>query len=209
MPRKAVDYSNCCIYKIEHIDDDSLVYVGNTTNFHNRKNEHKNRSKNENGFNFNCKLYQMMRENGGWDAFKMIEVEKYPCNDKREAEKRENEIMKDLKANMNTKRSYVTKEEEKKDSHEYYIKNKEMIIERSNKHYENNKEQLLNKMKERYINNKEQIIEQHKEYTKKNRDKIRASFREKVKCDCGREVVKYSLKRHQKTILHNDLMKAL
>ena len=28
----------------------------------------------------------------------MIEVEKYPCNDRREAEKREGELMKELKA---------------------------------------------------------------------------------------------------------------
>jgi len=28
----------------------------------------------------------------------MIEVEKYPCNDKRDAEKRENAIMKELKS---------------------------------------------------------------------------------------------------------------
>jgi hypothetical protein len=29
----------------------------------------------------------MMRENGGFEMFKMIEVEKYPCNDRREAGK--------------------------------------------------------------------------------------------------------------------------
>ena len=171
MPRKAVDYSNCCIYKIEHIDDDSLVYVGNTTNFGKRKCEHKSRCKNENGNkSFNCKLYQMIREKGGWDAFKMIEVEKYECNDKREAEKRENEIMKELKANLNMVRSYVSKEEEKQDYQEYYIKNKESIIEKSNKYYESNKEQISEKSKVRYLNNKEHIIEQHKEYKKRNKD---------------------------------------
>ena len=54
----------------------------------------------------------------------MLEVEKYPCNDKREAEKRENEVMKKLKASMNTNKSYVSKEEVKQDNQEYYIKNK-------------------------------------------------------------------------------------
>jgi hypothetical protein len=29
----------------------------------------------------------MIRGNGGWYMFKMIEVEKYPCNDNREVEK--------------------------------------------------------------------------------------------------------------------------
>jgi len=28
-----MDYSKCCIYKIEHNDNESLVYVGHTTNF--------------------------------------------------------------------------------------------------------------------------------------------------------------------------------
>ena len=151
----------------------------------------------------------MIRDNEGWDSFRMVEVEKFPCNDKREAEKRENEIMKELKANMNMVRSYVSKEDVKQDNQEYYIKNKERIIEKSIKYYKNNKEQISDKSKVRYLSNKDHIIEQHKEYKERNRDKIRASFREKVKCDCGREVVKYSLKRHQKTILHNDLMKAL
>jgi hypothetical protein len=43
----------------------------------------------------------MIIENGGLEMFKMIEVEKYPCNVRREAEKGENELMKELKATMN------------------------------------------------------------------------------------------------------------
>ena len=35
----------------------------------------------------------MIKENGGWEMFRMIEVEKYSCADKREAEKRETEVM--------------------------------------------------------------------------------------------------------------------
>ena len=46
----------------------------------------------------NSKVYRMMRENGGCEEFKMIEIEKFPCNDKREAEKRESEVMKELKS---------------------------------------------------------------------------------------------------------------
>ena len=38
---------------------------------------------------------------------------KYPCNDKREAEKREDELMKELQANMNTYYSYITEEKRK------------------------------------------------------------------------------------------------
>ena len=41
MPKIPIDYSNCSIYKIEHIEDESLIYVGHTTNFKQRKSNHK------------------------------------------------------------------------------------------------------------------------------------------------------------------------
>ena len=41
MPKISIDYSNCCIYKIEHIENESLIYVGHTTNFKQRKADHK------------------------------------------------------------------------------------------------------------------------------------------------------------------------
>ena len=88
MPKKTIDYSNCCIYKIEHIENDTFIYVGHTTNFKQRKAQHKNSSNNESNKKFNLRLYTMIRENGGFEMFKMIEVEKYHCNDKREAEKK-------------------------------------------------------------------------------------------------------------------------
>ena len=55
----------------------------------------------------------MIRENGGVDMFIMIEIENYPCNDRREAEKRECEMMKDLRANMNMIFSYVSEEDKR------------------------------------------------------------------------------------------------
>ena len=87
MPKISIDYSNCSIYKLEHIEDESLIYVGHTTNFKQRKAQHKQRCNNENNKEFNRKLYTMMRENGGFEMFKMIEIEKYKCFDRREADK--------------------------------------------------------------------------------------------------------------------------
>ena len=120
MPKTPMDYSKCCIYKIEHIENESLVYVGHTTNFNKRKGHHKCSCKNENNKNYNLKVYQMIRDNGGFDRFKMIEVEKYPCKDKREAERREYEVMKELKANMNAIKSFLTEEERKEYNKEYF-----------------------------------------------------------------------------------------
>ena len=87
MPKTPIEYSKCCIYKIEHIANESIVYVGHTTSFDNRKCQHKCSYRNTNNNKYNYKLYQMIRDNGDFDMFRMIEILKYPCNDKREAKK--------------------------------------------------------------------------------------------------------------------------
>ena len=203
MPKVPIDYNNTIIYKIEHIDKDDLVYVGHTTNWDRRKYSHKSCCNNENTSKHNLKLYKMMRDNGGWNMFRMIEVEKYPCKDKREAEKKETDIMKELKADLNSMISYVSEEVKKKYqteySKEYYEMNKckikerikiyceeneDKIKEKSAKYREANKEGMKeyskiyreankDKRKEYDLFNKERIKEQHKEYVELNRDKIK------------------------------------
>jgi hypothetical protein len=177
MPKVPMDYSKCCIYKIEHVDDESLVYVGHTTSFDKRKTSHKNNCYNDNDKQYNSHVYQMVRENGGWEMFKMLEVEKFPCKDRREAERRENEVMKELKASMNMRKSFRTEEEKK------------LYMEEYNKEYQKT--------------NKERIEEQRKNYRKNNKAKINA----KVKCECGCDVMKRHLKEHQATKKHLNIMK--
>jgi hypothetical protein len=89
MPKTHSNYFNCSIYKTEHIENDSLVYVGHTTNFKQIKQRHKSSCNNETEKSYhNYKVYYMIREYGGLDMFKMIEIEFYPCYNKREAERR-------------------------------------------------------------------------------------------------------------------------
>ena len=202
MPKTPMDYSKCSIYKIEHIENESLVYVGHTTNFNKRKGQHKNSCKNENDKKFNFKLYQMIRENGGFDRFKMIEVEKYPCKDKREAERREDEIMKELKASMNTYKSFRTDEERKEYEKQYREDNKETIQE----YYETNKEKLQEYKKEYQENNKEKIQEYDKEYYETHKDMIRERINAKITCKCGSVIIRNSIKRHETTKKHINLI---
>jgi len=165
MPKKPIDYSTCCIYKLEHIENESLIYVGHTTNFKQRKAQHKNICNNETNKKFNLKLYTMMRENGGFEMFKMIEVEKYPCNDRREAEKKENELMKEMKASMNMINSFVTREERLEKKKEYRNINKEQQKE----YRENNKEKIKETKKKYREKNKEKLAKRDKEYYKNNK----------------------------------------
>ena len=124
----------------------------------------------------------MIRENGGWDMFKMIEVKKYPCKDKREAERREDEIMKELKASMNTLKSFLTEEERKKYNKEY---NKE--------YYEDNRERIKNYKEQYYETNKDSIKVKFKQYRDDNKDKIE-QYRDDNK-DKKRNITKNIVKR--------------
>jgi hypothetical protein len=74
MPRTATDYSRTVIYRIKHIENKELVYVGSTTNFTKRKCSHKSICYNEKSKRYNFKLYVMIRENQGWNAFQKLEI---------------------------------------------------------------------------------------------------------------------------------------
>ena len=207
MPKTPMDYSKCCIYKIEHIDDESLVYVGHTTNFDKRKTAHKGSCKNDNHKHYNFKVYQMIRENGGWEKFLMLEVEKYPCADKREAERRENEVIKEVRASMNTYKSFITKDElteyHKEYNKEFYEANKPKIQEYHKEYYEANKQKIQERSKDYRDNNKLKIQKKKKDYREANKLKLN----EKVKCECGCEINKSNLNRHQARKKHLDKMK--
>jgi len=113
------DYDNTVIYKLQHVDDDTLLYVGHTTNFTKRKEKHKSNLNNTNNKAFNYKVYQMIRNNGGWDMFRMIEIKQFKCCNKREAEAEEDRVMRELKGTLNTNRAFLTDQDKKDDKKEY------------------------------------------------------------------------------------------
>jgi hypothetical protein len=92
MPRLNVDYSKTVIYKIVCNDLNIIgCYVGHSTDFVRRKSAHKNNCNNENMKCYDFKVYSTIRQNGGWDNYSMIEIEKYPCKDTNEATAKERE----------------------------------------------------------------------------------------------------------------------
>ena len=107
MTKTKINHQNTEIYKIVCNDPEVKdLYVGSTTNFVKRKYRHKSSSNNPNNPKNNLKIYKIIRQNGGWDNWKMLLVEKYPCCSKREAEAREEEIRIQLQATMNTYRCF-------------------------------------------------------------------------------------------------------
>jgi len=118
------DFGKTIMYKI--VCDDLNVkdcYVGHTTNMTKRKYKHKTACNNEKNKAYNRKIYQIIRQNGGWSNWSMLLIETFPCKDKHEACKREREIFEELDAKMNMVRPYRTHEEHK----EYDIQRKKNI----------------------------------------------------------------------------------
>jgi len=103
MPKVEIDYSNTIIYKITckelSVTD---VYVGHTTNFVQRKHAHKQSCSNIKSGNYNCKLYKVIRENGGWQNWTMEIVNFFNCYDHYEARKKEQEYFLSLNATLNS-----------------------------------------------------------------------------------------------------------
>ena len=105
MPKCLIDYSNTIIYKIFCKDITVKdTYVGHTTNFTKRKYQHKLGS---NNITNNLKIYKVIRDNGGWDNWDMIEIAKYNCKDATEARIKEQEHYESLNTSLNSVPPYV------------------------------------------------------------------------------------------------------
>ena len=103
MPKTDIDYSNTIIYKITCKDTNVKdVYVGHTTNFVQRKHAHKQSCINMKSSNYKCKLYDVIRNNGGWNNWKMEIVGFFNCNDHYEARIKEQEYFELLHATLNS-----------------------------------------------------------------------------------------------------------
>ena len=166
MPKLPTDYSKTIIYKLVKNDDyDNVnIYIGSTTDFIRRKNKHKSDCNCVKSKGHNDKKYQYIRDNGGWDNWNMIEVEKHNCNDGNEARAREEYWRSHFNAQLNTKRAYITVEQKKQYGieyyKEYYEKNKDKYLE----YREDNKDNIQKQRKQYYKNNKDKILENMKTY---------------------------------------------
>ena len=104
MPLKAIDFSKTIIYKIWKDDD---FYVGSTTDFPTRKSHHKGVCNNINAKDYNLKIYQTIREKGGWDEWQMTPLEEYvDCQNKTQARIREEYWRETLQAKLNMRKAF-------------------------------------------------------------------------------------------------------
>jgi hypothetical protein len=132
---KSIIYKLCC--KDPIITD---IYIGSTTCFTRRKNQHKSCCTNENDKAYNYNVYKFIREHGNWFNWVMVQVEAYNAENKRGLETRERYWIEELKSTLNKNiptQNYI----------EYNQNNKEKIA----KYYQNNKEKIDDKRSKKVI----------------------------------------------------------
>jgi hypothetical protein len=139
MPVKEIDYSKTIIYKI--VCNDLAItdlYVGSTTQFTIRKSRHKYSCNNINNKNYNFKIYQTIRDNGGWLNWSMVQIEEFPCANGNEARARERYFYEQLNATLNERYPIRAQKEYRK---EYKTINKDRIMQQDKEY------RILNKDK--------------------------------------------------------------
>ena len=176
MPKVPIDYAKTIIYKLVHKDDlyDENIYTGHTTDMRNRRYKHKSDCYNTNILDYNQKKYKYIRENGGWDEWLMIEIEKYPCKDVHEAVARERVVQTEMKAKLNTLIAGRTRNEWRQD----------------------NREKILKYKKQYRQENHDTLNEKAKKYSQDNRER----YLEKIPCEhCGSMISRANIATHKKT----------
>jgi len=216
------------IYKIVSDDCPEFIYVGSTKSLKDRKYKHKQSCMNPKSKNHNYKVYKTIRENGGWDNWRMVLVEECGEISNNQARIREEYHRLQLNSNMNSNRAFRSNDDKKEQKKQYNEANQEKIKEcckeyreanrekikeyckeyreanreRIKEHREANREKIKEKDKQYYQANKERI----KEHREANRERIKEKQNEKVTCECGCVVTRQNLSKHKKTTKHNKLI---
>ena len=195
MPKVPMDYSKTHIYKI--VCNDLNVkdcYLGHTTNFAKRKNQHKRTCYNEKDRHYNIYLYKFIRENGGWENFDMILINTHNLNNSMEARQKEREYIEQIKPSLNKIIPYKSKEEIKEYVKEWSKENATHLQQYKQGWYLDRQDDYKQKFRNYYNSKKEEMSEKSKE---------------KMICDCGSEFRKKEKARHLKSIKHQQYLQTI
>jgi len=120
-----------CIYRISHKLDyeNENVYIGSTSNLHKRKITHKSNCINEKSKDFHYKVYQYIRENGGFDNFQFIILRVCDNVDKKELIKLEQSFIDVYEPTLNSQSASQTKKEYREINREEINQKRRQVIE--------------------------------------------------------------------------------
>jgi hypothetical protein len=122
------NYNESRIYKIYcTLSTINEFYIGSSARYEERCILHKSDCNNINSIRYSLKLYQYIRNNGGWNNFTVEVLEKYPCKNRTELNIREEWWKKQEQPTLNERKAHRTindkKEYNNEKTSEYYHNN--------------------------------------------------------------------------------------
>lgn len=193
------NYANAKIYTIRCRSDDTLIYIGSTTQtLSQRMTQHRsdyNRSK--------CNSLYNYIVNGDWVDWHIELYEYYPCNSKEELLKKEGDIIRQI-GTINKQIAGRTGKEYRDDNAEYFKEKSKKYyvnnIDKIKKYREDNADKIKEKVKKYRENNAEKIIEKNKKWREDNAEYIKEKAKIQICCNiCGAFSSKHQISRHQKS----------
>lgn len=194
MPRTAIDYSKACIYKISCKDAEiEDIYIGSTTDLVKRRHGHKNACNDPKSRGHNLHVYKFIREQGGWENWEVVLVERFQCDNSEDLHQKEREVFDQLKPTLNNRRPKITVAERK-----------ETNLELQKAWREANPERHREACKAWVMANPERRRAQLRAWYEANLERLReatkARHTKRVVCEhCHVEIAQQSLRRHQRT----------
>ena len=180
-------------------------YVGHTTDFTKRKNQHKTRCCNPHNPKHHYKLYQFIRDNGNWDNWEMVLIETRQCENNLEARRIERELTEQIKPSLNLIKPFVSDEERTNNIKQWRLDNIVAFKSKQKEYREEHAEEMKQDRKDNpskykeidrkaYLNRPPTFFEQQKA---------------KINCECGGKTTQANKAVHYKTQKHQDYLKSL
>ena len=136
-------------------------------------------------------IYLFIRANGGWNNFDMILIEQCSVENILEARKKERKYIEELNATLNT---FIPSRTHQEYSKQWYVDNKEKII---------------NKVTKFRNTHKDIISERKKKYRLANIEQIRTKQTTKCECECGKSYSKSHKARHYESTRHQKYLQSI
>jgi predicted glutamine amidotransferase len=179
-----MDYQNGKIYKIQsHLGP--KIYIGSTTKQYlsQRLTAHRGQYKAWKKNNkTKIRSYELFDEYG-LENCEIVLVELYPCNSRDELTAKESHYIRTLDC--------VNRNLANRSKKEYYIDNRETILEQRNTFYNNNREEKKEKVKA---------------YREKNKEALSEKYKLKCTCECGSTYRLRSKPIHEKSKKHSTFV---
>ena len=185
-------------------------YIGSCEDFIKRMQRHKTNCYNKNSSHYTAKVYKVIRANGGFENWKMVEIGCVWGKATKTLFQIEQDYMDIYKPTLNSQRAYLTEEQKieqrKKCDREYHIKNREKHKIYQKEYRDKNKEVLKEKNKEYSDKNRDIIRKRTKEYRDKNKEVLKEKNKEKINCECGSTFRRDKKARHLRSNKHKSFV---